>query len=318
MTIDHQYTKTYKNSGLCLSSSNFTESSGTIVNFEGRAQKFFQVYDPMFYDKKNCLYTGWQWLHFIKCKFEKREIYWLNLDDVISEYAEKYPIFKKIKDIGPSASFRINGQKIARSPNRSSGRTALQADINVHESSQPKDVNTMFSFSMEGYNQPDKSVSYIPFAWFPGWNSPQAWNKFQKEIGRSLISGSSGVHLFKDIEKKHNVYFHFSSKIFFENKYWHIVPYYHIFGNEELTQYSFSIKKNIPLEYLLMSELDGLELGLEKGSIVEFSCLKQNFRLKIHLSKSLTQRQIALPVGRKGFPLDLVGQKIKYLREFVK
>ncbi|MDE5286115.1 MAG: hypothetical protein O4M80_05645, partial [Buchnera aphidicola] len=78
-------------------------------------------------------------------------------------------------------------QKIARSPNRYSGRTALRAHINIHECGQPNDVNSMFSFSMEGYHQPHKSISNIPFAWFPGWNSPQAWNKFQTEVGTSLI-----------------------------------------------------------------------------------------------------------------------------------
>ncbi|WP_295164706.1 NADH-quinone oxidoreductase subunit NuoG [uncultured Buchnera sp.] len=318
IAIDHQYTKTYKNSGLSLPSLNFTESSGTIVNFEGRAQRFFQVYDPMFYNKKNCLYVSWKWLHFIKSKIDKKEISWLNLDDVISEYSNKYPIFKKIKTVGPSSSFRINGQKIARSPHRSSGRTALRANINVHEPSQPKDIDTMFSFSMEGYNQPNESISHIPFVWFPGWNSPQALNKFQKEIGRKLISGDSGIHLFKDNKKVLDVYFNFFPKNFIKEKYWYVIPYYHIFGNEELTQYSSVIKKNIPLEYVLISEIDGLELGFKKNSIVEFNCLNQDFRLTIRLSKYLTQKQIGLPIGRKGFPISLIGEKIKCLREFIR
>ncbi|AAM67720.1 NADH-quinone oxidoreductase subunit NuoG [Buchnera aphidicola] len=315
MSIDHQYTQTYKNSGFALPSVNFTESSGTIVNFEGRAQRFFQVYDPMFYDKKNCLYVSWKWLSFIKSKIEKKEISWINLDNIISEYSDKYPIFKKIKTAGPNASFRVHGQKIARSPHRSSGRTALRANINIHEPSQPKDADTMFSFSMEGYSQPNKSISHIPFAWFPGWNSPQAWNKFQKEIGRQLISGDSGVHLFKSNKKILDIYFHFSPKKFIKEKYWYVIPYYHIFGNEELTQYSSIIKQNIPLEYVLISELDGLELGLKKNSIVEFNCLNQDFRLPIRLSKHLTSKHIGLPIGRKGFPISLIGEKVKSLWE---
>lgn len=318
MVIDHQYTKTYKSSGFSLPAMNFTESSGTIVNFEGRAQRFFQVYDPVFYDKKNCLYESWKWLHSIKSKIEKKEISWLKLDDVISGYSKKYPIFKKIKIAGPSASFRVSDQKIARSPHRSSGRTALRANINVHEPSQPKDINTMFSFSMEGYNQPNQSISHIPFAWFPGWNSPQAWNKFQKEIGKKLISGDSGVFLFKDNKRILNLYFCLFPKNSIKEKYWNVIPYYHIFGNEELTQYSSFIRENIPLAYVLISEKDALELGFNKNSIIEFSCLNQDFRLPIRLSKYLAQKQIGLPIGRKGFSIALVGEKIKCLREIIR
>ncbi|CAL4320193.1 NADH-quinone oxidoreductase subunit G [Buchnera aphidicola (Protaphis terricola)] len=316
LSIDHQYTKTYKNSKINLPCMNFFESSGTIINFEGRAQRFFKVYDPMFFDENNCLYESWKWLHFIQCKLLNKKISWSNLDDVIISYGKKYPILKKIKTFLPNSNFRINNQKIARSPNRYSGRTALKSNINIHESSQPTDVNTMFSFSMEGYNSPNKSLAYIPFAWFPGWNSPQAWNKFQVEIGRELIAGDSGVFLFKDNKKNMNVYFNVKYTI--EKKYWSIIPYYHIFGNEELTQYSSIIKKNIPLPYILISRIDGMEMNLKDNSIIEFSYLNENFRLKICLSKYLTSKQIGLPIGRKGFPISLVGEKIKHIKEYIK
>ncbi len=316
LVIDHQYTKTYKNSTLSLPCLNFSESSGTIINFEGRAQRFFQVYDPMFIDQKNCLYESWKWLHFIQCKFLNKKISWLKLDDVIASYSNKYPIFKKIKISLPNADFRIKNQKIARSPNRCSGRTALKSNIDIHEHSQPQDINTMFSFSMEGFNQPNKSFSYIPFAWFPGWNSPQAWNKFQEEVGEELISGDSGVHLFKENTKISDIYLNFEINI--EKKYWYIIPYYHIFGHEELTQYSSIIKENIVAPYALISKLDALKIGLKKDSVIEFHCVNKNFRLNIRISKNLHTKQIGLPIGRKDFPIDLVGKKIKYIREFIK
>lgn len=55
----------------------------------------------------------------------------------------------------------------------------------------------MFAFSMEGNNQPSAPRSQIPFAWAPGWNSPQAWNKFQDEVGGKLRHGDPGVRLFE-------------------------------------------------------------------------------------------------------------------------
>ncbi|WAI03099.1 NADH-quinone oxidoreductase subunit NuoG [Buchnera aphidicola] len=318
MTLDHQYTQTYKKSGLNFPTANFTESSGTIINFEGRAQRFFQVYDPSFYDKNTCIFDGWKWLHFIKAKNENVEMSWFNLDDVINAYTKKYSFFQEIKRKELDSSFRIHGQKIARSPIRSSGRTALRANIDIHEPSQPKDLNTMFSFSMEGFNQPHQSLSHIPFAWYPGWNSPQAWNKFQKKIGKNLISGDSGVHIFKNNIKTTDVYYHIIPKNFIKEKCWYIIPYYHIFGHEELTQYSSVIQENTPLEYALISLSDGIQLGLKKDSIVEFHCLNKDYRLGIRVSKFLNQKQIGLPIGRKGFPISLVGEKIKYLQEFIK
>lgn len=318
LTLDHQYTKTYKKSELSLSAANYTESSGTIINFEGRAQRFFQVYSPSFYDKKYCIHPSWKWLHFIKRKFEKKQISWINLDDVVSSYCQKYKIFKKINISEPDSSFRIHGQKVARSPHRFSGRTALRSHINVHEPAQPEDINTMFSFSMEGYSKPNKLISHIPFAWFPGWNSPQAWNKFQKEVGKKSLSGDSGVHLFRDNRKIEDLYVDIFSKVSFQKKYWHIVPYYHIFGSEELTQYSSIIQYNIPSEYLLINELDAFELGCKKNSMIKFFCLKKMFCLPIRLSKFLSRKQIGLPIGRKGFPMSLVGEKVEYLQEYVK
>ncbi len=114
---------------------------------------------------------------------------WTQLDHVIDAVVEKLPQLAGIKDAAPDASFRIRGQKLAREPHRYSGRTAMRANISVHEPRQPQDKDTMFAFSMEGNNQPSAPRSQIPFAWAPGWNSPQAWNKFRAEVGGHLRHG---------------------------------------------------------------------------------------------------------------------------------
>ena len=56
------------------------------------------------------------------------------------------------------------------------------------------------AFSMEGYNGPaEDRRQLMPFAWAPGWNSPQAWNKFQDEVGGHLRAGDPGVRLFEAV-----------------------------------------------------------------------------------------------------------------------
>ena len=90
--------------------------------------------------------------------------------------------------------FRMAGAKIPRQPHRYSGRTAMLANINVHEPKPPDDPDSPLAFSMEGYpDQPPAPL--IPLFWAPGWNSVQAVNKFQEEIGGPLRGGDPGVRL---------------------------------------------------------------------------------------------------------------------------
>ncbi|MDF0752956.1 hypothetical protein NLU14_22275, partial [Marinobacter sp. 71-i] len=82
-----------------------------------------------------------------------------------------------------------------REPLRYSGRTAMRANISVHEPRTPQDPDTAFAFSMEGYSGSVEPRQQVPFAWSPGWNSPQAWNKFQDEVGGHIRAGDPGTRL---------------------------------------------------------------------------------------------------------------------------
>lgn len=93
---------------------------------------------------------SWRWLHSLHSTVQSREVDWTQLDHVIDAVVEKLPQLAGIKDAAPDASFRIRGQKLAREPHRYSGRTAMRANISVHEPRQPQDKDTMFAFSMEG------------------------------------------------------------------------------------------------------------------------------------------------------------------------
>src|SRR5690606_6297017 len=48
IVIDHQTTATMEQAGLALPAAAFAEGDGTLVNNEGRAQRFFQVYDTTY------------------------------------------------------------------------------------------------------------------------------------------------------------------------------------------------------------------------------------------------------------------------------
>ena len=314
IVLDHQRTATMEKAGLILSGASFAESDGTLVNQEGRAQRFFQVYDPSYYDPKVVMLESWRWLHSLHSALESRHVDWTQLDHVIDAVVAALPQLKGIKDAAPDASFRIRGQKLSRSPHRSSGRTAARANISVHEPRQPQDQDTMFSFSMEGNNQPSAPRSEIPFAWAPGWNSPQAWNKFQDEVGGKLRNGDPGVRLFEAAASE-LAWFTQVPTAFARNGGWRVAPYYNLFGSEEMTQRAPVIQQRMPQAALVINPADAAQLGVNAGTAVEFSCSGETLRLPVRFSDALQAGQVGLPLGMPGVPPFLSGANIETLRE---
>ena len=314
IVVDHQRTATLEKAGLVLSTASFAESDGTSINQEGRAQRFFQVYDPAYYDNSVVMLESWRWLHSLHSTVESRQIDWTLLDHVIDATVAALPQLKGIKDAAPDASFRIRGQKLARSPHRNSGRTAMRANISVHEPRQPQDKDTMFAFSMEGNNQPSAPRSQIPFAWAPGWNSPQAWNKFQAEVGGKLRHGDPGVRLFEAGEGS-LPWFTAVPESFVEGSQYRVAPYYQLFGSEEMTQRSPTFQKRMSPATLVINPADAEKLGVNNGSAVELVCAGETLRLPVRFSASLQAGQVGLPLGMPGVPPFLSGAQIDKLQE---
>ena len=314
IVLDHQRTATMEKAGLILSGASFAESDGTLINQEGRAQRFFQVYDPAYYDHQVVMLESWRWLHSLHSAIQSRRVDWTQLDHVIDAVALALPQLKGIKEAAPDASFRIRGQKLARSPHRSSGRTAARANISVYEPRQPQDVDTMFSFSMEGNNQPSAPRSDIPFAWAPGWNSPQAWNKFQDEVGGKLRNGDPGVRLFEASAGQLS-WFDRVPTAFARNGGWRVAPYYNLFGSEEMSQRAPVMQQRMPQPAIVINPADAATLGVNAGAALELNCAGETLRLPVRFSDALQAGQVGLPLGMPGVPPFLSGADIETLRE---
>ena len=314
IVLDHQRTATMEKAGLILSGASFAESDGTLINQEGRAQRFFQVYDPAYYDHQVVMLESWRWLHSLHSAIQSRRVDWTQLDHVIDAVALALPQLKGIKEAAPDASFRIRGQKLARSPHRSSGRTAARANISVHEPRQPQDVDTMFSFSMEGNNQPSAPRSDIPFAWAPGWNSPQAWNKFQDEVGGKLRNGDPGVRLFEASAGQLS-WFDRVPTAFARNGGWRVAPYYNLFGSEEMSQRAPVMQQRMPQPAIVINPADAATLGVNAGAALELNCAGETLRLPVRFSDAVQAGQVGLPLGMPGVPPFLSGADIETLRE---
>ncbi|MCR3754910.1 MAG: NADH:quinone oxidoreductase subunit G [Candidatus Westeberhardia cardiocondylae] len=315
--IDNQFNPIQQQSNLILPSTNFSESSGTIINHEGRAQRFFQVYYPKHYNNKITTLEGWRWLHWLHTAYKKNNIYWKKLDHILQEISQKIPQLRNIVDVAPQENFRVHGKKLARMPHCYSGRTILNTHINIHEKSTPKDPDSMFTFSMEGDNSPKTNRKHIAFVWTPGWNSPQAWNKFQKEIGGNLLYGNPGIKLITPNTKNTLKYFqNIPKEPPTKKNNWYIAAYWHLFGSEETSQNSKFIKKKMPKTYVMISQEDINKFNnIIDNKFLSFYCQESFFCLPIRISKTLSSGQIGLPIGFPGIPTTMIGLEVTQLKE---
>lgn len=318
MVIDHQRTAIMDKAHLVLPAASFAESDGTVINNEGRAQRFFQVYEPTYYNDSYIMLESWRWLHSLKSTLASRQVDWTQLDHAIDDCIKALPQLAGIKDAAPEVSFRVRGQKLAREPHRYSGRTAMRANISVHEPRQPQDKDTMFAFSMEGNNQPDAPRSQIPFAWAPGWNSPQAWNKFQDEVGGKLRHGDPGVRLFDGKGADVGYFSAIPSAFTPTDGRWQVAPYYALFGSDEMSQRSEVFQQRMPQPVLRLNPADAAKLGINEGAQVSFTWQGHTVSLPLALAVGLTQGQVGLPMGLPGIAPVLAGAQLDNLQEAFK
>ncbi len=297
IVLDHSETETVKQADIVLSAASFAEGDGTVVSQEGRAQRFYQVYDPSYYKPEYAIKESWRWLHAIETGLNGKAINWTLLDDVIESVVKNVPVLEAIQDVAPDAGYRVHGLKIAREPRRYSGRTALRAPISVHEPKQPVDVDSALTFSMEGYVGPQKASSLVPFAWAPGWNSPQSWNKYQDEVGGHLKGGDSGIRLFDRLPKRPARSFVAPAAITVNPESFRLVPMHHIFASGEFTIKTPAMQSRIPTAAFALGEQDATRLNLKDGERISLQAGETTVSLPVQVIEYLPTGYIGYPIG---------------------
>jgi len=296
IVIDHLMTATAEKADLLISAGTFAESDGTLISNEGRAQRFYQVYDPAVFDNKKIVLESWRWIKLIGDSSGKKYFENLNtLYDFTEAVSKSNEIFKDITSIAPPPGYREAGQKIPRESLRFSGRTAMLADKSVHEPKPPEDIDSPLSYTMEGFKgQPPSSI--IPFFWSPGWNSVQAINKYQIEVGGPLHGGDPGRRLFEPKEGSGKYFDTIPQKYISPGDELLILPIYHIYGSEELSNYSQPIQKLIPEPYAIINSNDLSKVKKEGNSII-LTINDSELKLKAVINDRIKQGIIGIPFG---------------------
>lgn len=269
---------------LQLPAASFAEQNATWVNYEGRAQSSYQVFQP-----DSVLKPSYQWLSPIDPVAPVA----VGSETILQQCSDELPVFAELKSLHALESYLFDTMKAPRQLHRYSGRTAIKADINVHEAKQPVDRQTALAFSMEGIPL-QKDSSLLSAAWAPGWNSNQAIGKFQDEINGELRQGCKGLHLLQRSNPARK-----SKSVVAERDAQKLTLYFidHIFGGEELSAEASAIRARSVAPYLCIGVAEAKEVGLEQHGLAQVRVGEYEIQLPVLIRQRIAAAAIGIYCG---------------------
>lgn len=298
IVLDYVHNETTAHAEVLIPAATIFESSGTLVNNEGRAQRFYEVLPP-----SDMIRASWKWLNLIGNPHFDGSLEWDSLDFMADTIARQLPVLAPITTIAPPAR---TGLKVGRESHRYSGRTAMVANLSVHEPKPPSDEDSPLAYSMEG------TRSHVPpslFArwWAPHWNSVQSLTRFQEEIGGPLKGGDPGVRIFgrSDAAPPQPVdgtgYYQESEEgLSADEGSLLLLPVHHLFGTERTSTLSAPAAGRIPQPYLGLSAADAKSAGAAEGDLVHLTIGGAPRPLRVRVVSGLVAGIALVPAGLPG------------------
>ncbi|NOY70286.1 MAG: NADH-quinone oxidoreductase subunit G, partial [Deltaproteobacteria bacterium] len=184
------------------------------------------------------------------------------------------------------------------------------ANINVSEPGPPRDKDSPLAYSMEGFDGRPPAGLIARYR-APGWNSVQALNKFQQEVGGQLRGGDPGIRLIQPSGNGAAPFFDtmtpdIQAGMRLDDTQRLIISVYHLFGSEALSMASPGISQQSPEPYVALSPEDPLA---GQGGKVEFAVGEVCFTLPVKIMPGLPDKIAGLPIGLPGLafiPLPVV------------
>ena len=302
VVLDHSATRTTAMADIVLPAATFAESTGTMINSEPRAQRFYEVFAPA-----GQVRESWRWLRDVREASSdddgaKREntAEWESADEGVNDLCRTFPIFAPVLEAAPPAGFRILGMKIPRQPGRHSGRTAVHADKTVFEPKPPDDPDSPLAFSMEG-SQEQPPAALLSNVWVPGWNSAQALERLQEDVSGAPRGGDPGKRLFEPpLVERPSHFLDVPCAHGPSGEQWLVVPVHHIFGSEELSMKAPSVEGCAPEPYLGLGPRMAERLGVPDGGVLTLASDAGVRLLEVKVMDSLPDDVAAIPAGLPG------------------
>lgn len=283
-SLNHELTKSAE---AVIPVASFLESSGSMINSEGRLQRF---YGTAF--GSTDIKSSFHVLASLKDQESAPE----SIDDISKDLALDLGVsehsFKKLYD----SEFRILGQKVPRQSSEVSGRTALLANLNIHEQKPPSDPDSPFAFSMEGARK-KIPLPLLSSSGSPKWNSVQASFKTILSPAAQQPDAFGGVRLFHKNGTKTKTIFAPTEKKLLEAPNFYVVPKYNIFASFSNARFSSSMAKRMPDVEAEMSTSDAANLGFSGFASIVLETENGNFSLLAKTKDDVPPGVLLLPFG---------------------
>ncbi|MYA16953.1 MAG: molybdopterin-dependent oxidoreductase [Gammaproteobacteria bacterium] len=280
IVVDYLETPTAESAAVVLPAATYAEQTGTFVNYETRAQRFYQVFEPT-----DEVAPSWRWISAIASALGRNDLDWDDMDALTMACAAAGDELAGLAEVAPGAGFRVAADsKIPRQPQRYSGRTAMRANVSVHEPKTTVDHETPFSYSMEGLNTGDQPGAVLPYVWSPGWNSNQSVFKFQQEVAGALAGGDPGARLIGTSgDTRHDRYEDVPApaNVDVSNGTFLAARASYVFGGDELSAASAPILERTPAPYVLLNPEDARRLGVSDGNGVAIAELGASYEVRV-------------------------------------
>lgn len=251
VVIDYLDSATASASHIVLPAASFAEAEGSFVNNEARVQRSFAVFPPA-----GDITPAY---HILSALGGEEK----SATEMQRLIAREHPALARLGDCAPDETFRVKGARVARQTHRASGRTAILANVSVHEPQPAQDTESALAFTMEG-NQSLVPSTLRPYTWSPGWNSNQSIHKYQGRTGSVDETGGVGLRLFDAVAP-------LSAYSLEEEPPRNLIGQHHIFGSDPVTAHAEELASLAPGLYARMNtdtarllnvaHRDGLQCG---------------------------------------------------------
>jgi NADH-quinone oxidoreductase subunit G len=271
LVMDQISTATTAKAHCVIATTSFAEQQGTYVNYEGRAQLSFQVYNSQLQAR-----AAWSWLSSVMTSSP-------GFAELTYLCASTMPLLNGLEAVLPERG--KSDMQVPRQPFRYSGRTAMIANLDVHEPKQEQDHESIMAFSMEGASHL-KDSSIMAASWAPGWNSNQSISKFQDEVAGSMKGGNSGVLLPGDAAKQAG-YLEVEQTRKGNSGLFELIHAYQIFGSEELSALAQPIQERSVPAFAAIALADAEALGVRTKPGIEIASGNLRIDLPLVLRKKI-------------------------------
>jgi NADH-quinone oxidoreductase subunit G len=281
IAFDSLQTETTRRADLVLPVAGFTESAGSFVNYEGRAQRFFAAVPP-----QADAPAAWRRLALLGAGE------WTALDQLIDAIIAERPDLAGLKGAAPDASCRCAHGEAARTPRPLSGHTADDRAGHDPLATPPADPDSPLSFGMEGARGSELPPALLTGYETPGLHSANAVTRFTEEINGPLRGGDPGARLIVPGHAASNIATAFTAV---DGDGLLLVPLHDVFSGTETSRASALLAARAPKPRLLLHPYDAETLGLAEGSAVNIDGVRCAAALS--LEPNMARGVVALSLG---------------------